>query len=62
MAELNDILDRLLSERMRGQLRHMLTMLGPLLASHGVTSETYWQIVVGVLMALLALVDSWRRK
>lgn len=61
-GKIDRFLDRLLSERVRGQLRHLLTMTGPLVASHGVTTEAYWQTGVGVTMAALALVDSWRRK
>lgn len=39
--------------RVMGALRHLLTSVGPLLAAHGVTTEAYWQIGVGVFMALL---------
>ena len=53
---------KLLSPKMRGALRHALTGLGPLLARHGVTSDEYWQIVVGVMMAALAVYDSWTSK
>ena len=55
-------IERLTSEKVRGQLRHLLTAFGPLLASHGITTDAYWQIIVGILMAVLAMADSWRRK
>lgn len=51
---------RLLTPQMMGAMRHLLTSLGPLLAAHGVTTEGYWQIGVGVAMALLGFVASWK--
>lgn len=42
---------KLRDPRVQGALRHLLTSLGPLLAAHGVTTDAYWQISVGVLMA-----------
>lgn len=50
----------LLSHKMRGALRHMLSSVGPLLAAHGITTDAYWQILVGILMAGLAFYDSWK--
>ena len=44
--------------KVMGALRHMLTSLGPLLAAHGVTTDIYWQITVGVLMATLGFYAS----
>ena len=53
------ILQQLLSPKMRGALRHLLTSIGPLVAAHGVTSEAYWAIIVGLLMGALGFYDSW---
>lgn len=53
------ILRQILSPKMRGALRHVLTAVGPILATHGVTSEAYWATIVGLLMAALGFYDSW---
>lgn len=50
---------QLLSPQVRGALRHLLSSIGPLVAIHGVTTDAYWQMGVGVLMAALAFYDSW---
>lgn len=55
-------MSKLLNPKMRGAVRHMLSSLGPLLATHGFTTEAYWQMIVGVIMALLAFYDSWTAK
>ncbi|MBY6005363.1 hypothetical protein KUV62_15665 [Salipiger bermudensis] len=39
--------------QVQGALRHLLTSMGPLLAAHGITTDAYWQGVVGIFMALL---------
>lgn len=52
----------ILSPQARGVLRHALSSFGPLLAAHGVTTDAYWQILVGVAMALLAVWDSIKTK
>lgn len=56
------MIKQLLSPKMRGALRHMLSSVGPLLAAHGVTTDAYWQVLVGLLMAALAFYDSWNTK
>ncbi|WP_424974276.1 hypothetical protein [Dinoroseobacter sp. S124A] len=38
--------------KLMGAARHLLTSLGPLLAVYGVTTDAYWQIIVGVGMAV----------
>lgn len=54
-----NMLKKILGPKMRGALRHALSSLGPLIAAHGITSDAYWQTLVGVLMASLAFYDSW---
>jgi len=56
------LIDKLLSPKLRGGVRHLLSSLGPLLAMHGVTTDAYWQVCVGILMAALAFYDSWSTK
>ena len=56
------MLDRLLSPKMRGALRHVLSSIGPLVAAHGFTTDAHWQMGVGTLMAVLAFYDSWTSK
>lgn len=48
--------------KVMGALRHLLTSMGPLLAAHGVTTDGYWQIGVGVLMAILGFYASLTAK
>jgi len=42
-----------------GQIRHFLTAAGPLLVHHGVTTEAYWAMLVGLAMAALGFIASW---
>lgn len=55
-------MNRLKDPKVQGALRHLLTSVGPVLASHGVTTEAYWQIIVGLLMAGLGFWASWTAK
>lgn len=55
-------MSKLQDPKVQGAIRHLLTSLGPLLASHGVVTEAYWQIAVGVAMALLGFWTSWTAK
>lgn len=50
---------KFLSPKVMGAFRHMLTSLGPLLAAHGVTTDAYWQLIVGIIMALIGFAASW---
>ena len=52
-------MDKLRNPKVHGALRHMLTAFGPLLASHGIATETNWQMGVGVFMAALGFWASW---
>tara|TARA_R100001086_G_scaffold22373_1_gene10742 strand:- start:1331 stop:1489 length:159 start_codon:yes stop_codon:yes gene_type:complete len=47
---------------MRGAIRHVLTAIGPLLASRGVTTDADWQIWTGLAIAVLGFYDSWTAK
>ena len=47
---------------MRGAIRHMLTAVGPLLASNGWVTNADWQISVGITLAVLGFYDSWTAK
>jgi hypothetical protein len=47
------------SARIQGQLRHLLTTFGPLLAAHGLTTDAVWQLWVGLTMAILGFAGSW---
>lgn len=51
---------RIIAPRLRGQLRHLLTAIGTVLAAHGATSVSDWELYVGLAMAILSFVDSWR--
>ena len=53
-------MSHIFTPQVMGALRHLLTSLGPLLAAHGVTTEAYWQMAVGILMALVGFIASWK--
>lgn len=53
-------MQRILSPKMRGALRHLLSSFGPLLAANGLVTDATWQSVVGVIMTALAFYDSWK--
>jgi len=56
------MIDQILSPKMRGAVRHLLSAIGPLVAANGITTDANWQIGVGILMAVLAFYDSWATK
>jgi len=53
-------MEKLLTPQVMGQLRHLLTAIGPLLAAKGYTDDVMWQLYVGLVMAVLGFVASWR--
>ena len=52
-------MEKFFSPRMQGQLRHLLTSIGPVLATHGVMADAMWQVWAGLFMATLGFVASW---
>jgi hypothetical protein len=56
---MDEILNQLRKPKIQGQLRHLLTALGPLLATKGVVNDVEWQMWVGLAMALLGFLSSW---
>jgi hypothetical protein len=50
---------RLRNPRVQGALRHLLSSFGPLFAAHGITSELYWQTIVGIVMTSIAFWSSY---
>lgn len=55
-------MNRFRDPKVQGALRHLLTSMGPLIATWGVMDETSWAIGVGVAMALLGFWASWTAK
>jgi len=53
---------KLRNPKVQGALRHLLTAVGPVLASQGIASEQAWAVVVGVIMAGLGFWASWTAK
>lgn len=45
--------------KIAGQLRHLATAFGPVIAMMGVADEATWQIVAGVVLAVLGFLGSW---
>jgi len=54
------MIDKLMSPRVSGQLRHLLSTVGGVLAMHGAVDGGDWEMYVGCLMALIAFMSSWR--
>lgn len=53
------LLTKLNEPKVAGQLRHLATALGPLIAMLGIADETTWQIAAGVVLALVGFLGSW---
>lgn len=64
-------MERFLTPKVQGALRHLLTAVGPVLAiflatpdpieaAKSLISEAGWQSTVGLLLALLGFYASWR--
>lgn len=49
---------RLNRPKVMGQLRHLLNSVGAVAATHGVVTESSWQLGVGLALALLAFAGS----
>ena len=45
--------------KIQGQVRHLLTALGPLLSYYGLTNEGEWEVWAGLVMALMGFAWSW---
>lgn len=52
-------MERLKDPKVQGAFRHLMTSLGPLLAARGVVEDIYWQMVVGLVMAVVGFWASW---
>ena len=52
-------MSKFLDPRVQGALRHLLTSVGPLVASHGWTTEANWQLFTGIGLSLLGFYASW---
>lgn len=52
-------MQKFLSPRIQGQLRHVMTALGPLLAAYGVMDEAVWYLWVGLTMTAFGFISSW---
>lgn len=50
------------SPEMRGQLRHLLSAVGAVVAAKGYTTSSYWELGLGLGFAVLAMYDSWKTK
>lgn len=44
--------------RVMGQMRHLTTVIGTILAMNGVVGEQQWQVWSGLVLAILAFVGS----
>lgn len=55
-------MEKLKDPKVQGALRHLLTSVGPLLATNGVVSDIKWQIGVGIVMAGIGFWASWTAK
>lgn len=47
------MIDKLRNPKVQGALRHMLTAIGPVLASRGWIDDAMWQVYVGCGMGAL---------
>lgn len=50
---------QLISPKMQGQIRHLLTAFGPILAMYDILPESRWDLLVGILMAVIGFLWSW---
>ena len=53
------IVNRVSDPKVAGQLRHLMTTFGGVLASKGVIDEVSWQLYVGLGFACLGFIASW---
>lgn len=53
------MITKLLTPKVQGAFRHLLTSIGPLVATNGIATEAEWQVAVGVIMAILGFAASW---
>jgi len=53
---------KLRDPRVQGALRHVLTAAGPMVAAMGWADDATWQVVVGIVMALVGFYTSWTAK
>ena len=54
-----ETLKRFLSPKVQGQVRHVLSAIGSIIAQNGYASANNVELTIGVVMALMGLGWSW---